>query len=507
MKKKNAVWYSLLLVILFIQACTPATVATPTASGPDVDLPTMTLEPPTPVPPTPTREPEGPTPTPTFEPPANTKPYQDALAGVSVQIPDSWIVTQIDPGRFAILQSYPVDKYVGGEGFQPGDTKCDLAIRPPEIDIAGHMQQLKANTDLTILSEDEVVLQSGQPGTRLEVESLGLSLAMITEVNDRVVVLTCFGEAAPFDGVAGTLAEIPVVTTSTGLEPPPGFRLYHDSAAGFGIFIPETWIVTNSDPGFFAILQSYPEGKYIGGEAREPGDTKCDVNIRPRSAADLLTAWRSNPDTTIVFETAVILPSGLPGTRLEIDSMGSSQALVTEIHGQAVSLTCWGNFAPFEDVALSLHPTELQDAAPTSAPDPILYEDSAAGISVQIPGSWTVTDVVPDNLAVLQSYPEGKYIGGEALLPGDTKCDLFIRPPDISLAEYVQDLKATPALTILSETEIVLNSGESALRLEVESMGRAVMLITEIKARVVFLNCIGDPAPIDDIAVTLRAIE
>jgi hypothetical protein len=219
MKTRIIVCTGLLLVVLFIQACTPATVATPTLARTDAALPTQTPEPPTPAPPTPTEVPENPTPTSTFEPPANTKPYQDALAGVSVHIPDNWIVTQIDPGRFAILQSYPEDKYVGGEAREPGDTKCDLTIRPPEIDIAGHVQQLKSHTDLTILSEDEVFLQSGQPGTKLEVESMGFSLSMITEVNERVVVLTCYGETAPFDEIAQTLVEIPAVTTSTGLEP------------------------------------------------------------------------------------------------------------------------------------------------------------------------------------------------------------------------------------------------------------------------------------------------
>jgi len=50
-------------------------------------------------------------------------------------------------------------------------------------------------------------VQPGKPGTRIEVESLGHSISLITEVNEMVVMLTCFGELAPFDEIAVTLSE------------------------------------------------------------------------------------------------------------------------------------------------------------------------------------------------------------------------------------------------------------------------------------------------------------
>ena len=145
------------------------------------------------------------TPAPTTGPPAGFQQYQDSVVGVSVYIPESWVMTSVFPGESAILQSYPEDKYVGGEPFEPGDTKCDLTIRPPDVDMASHMQQLKTEPTVTIVSEQEIVLQSGQPGTRIEVESMGRSLSLITEINERVVVLTCLGELAPFDEIAVTL--------------------------------------------------------------------------------------------------------------------------------------------------------------------------------------------------------------------------------------------------------------------------------------------------------------
>jgi Tol biopolymer transport system component len=144
------------------------------------------------------------------------------VTGVAVYIPDSWIVTQIDPGQFAILQSYPEDKYVGGEGFQPGDSKCDLAIRPPEVSETEVIQGIRTESITTILSENEIVLGSGQPGVRLEVDSLGRANTLITTVNERVVLLTCFGELEPFDEIAGTIGSWDIASAPPDSESPSG---------------------------------------------------------------------------------------------------------------------------------------------------------------------------------------------------------------------------------------------------------------------------------------------
>jgi hypothetical protein len=120
-------------------------------------------------------------------------------------VPGAWVVTGVVPGQRVTLQSYPESKYVGGEALQAGDTKCDLSILPSDASVAGFVQQIKANSAVTLLSEEEIVLASGEPGTKIELESLGRSLLVVTEVNGRVVVLNCFGEFAPFDGIAATL--------------------------------------------------------------------------------------------------------------------------------------------------------------------------------------------------------------------------------------------------------------------------------------------------------------
>jgi len=168
-------------------------------------LPTPTFEQPSPIPPKPTVAIPESTPTPAFEPPVGFKEYQDSVVGISLYIPESWLVTSIIEGQSAIFQSYPAEKYVGGEMLEPGDTKCDLNIRPSGTRAADLIQQWKADSFTTIISEHDIVLQSGQPGVRMELDSMGCSISVITQINGRVVVLTCFGDFTRFDEIAGTI--------------------------------------------------------------------------------------------------------------------------------------------------------------------------------------------------------------------------------------------------------------------------------------------------------------
>jgi heat shock protein HslJ len=160
----------------------------------------------TPVPP-----PATPTPTPAPpEPPAGFTQYVDPASGVSLWLPEGWTVVEpVVPGGAITLQSYPQDKYVGGEAFQPGDSKCDLIVHPPGVSVADLVQQTKSAPMNTIVSEQEVTLNSGQTGTRIEVEGMGRSIALFAalpaEGTGRAVTLACFGELVPFDPIAVTL--------------------------------------------------------------------------------------------------------------------------------------------------------------------------------------------------------------------------------------------------------------------------------------------------------------
>jgi heat shock protein HslJ len=150
-------------------------------------------------------------------PPPGTERHMDAASGVSVWVPKSWTIVEPGPddGRTMLL-SYPQGKYAGGEPLQLGDTKCDLTIHAPGINVADVVPKSSSDPPVTILSEQEIVLRSGRSGRRFELESMGRSLSLITGVGERMVVLTCFGELEPFDEIAVTLGlgETPVSTTS-----------------------------------------------------------------------------------------------------------------------------------------------------------------------------------------------------------------------------------------------------------------------------------------------------
>jgi len=137
---------------------------------------------------------------------------------------------------------------------------------------------------------------------------------------------------------------------------PDGFRDYVDSAAGVMISIPESWVVTGIRAGEYAILQSYAEDKYIGGEAREPGDTKCDLNLKADLGGpqDLKAGWEESPIATVLTEETLTLSSGQTAYRFEIDSMGRANVLLTGIEGRWVLFTCFGEMQVFETVAGTL---------------------------------------------------------------------------------------------------------------------------------------------------------
>lgn len=143
-------------------------------------------------------------------------------------------------------------------------------------------------------------------------------------------------------------------------QPPEGFNPYQDPVTGITVYIPKGWIVTNITEGQFAILQSYPEDKYVGGEARQAGDTKCDLNLQPRVSGveELVTNWRSDSMTTIVSETPFELASGAPAWRFEINSMGPAVTYAAQIDGRLVLLTCFGDFSPVDEIAATLRGPE-----------------------------------------------------------------------------------------------------------------------------------------------------
>jgi len=154
---------------------------------------------------TPVSEANTPTVTPTVKMLEGFNEYRDEAAGIVVQIPEGWVVTGIIEGESAILQSYPEDKYVGGEPREEGDTKCDLSIRPHSDTAEGLFEQWQSDSMTTIVSEDTFQLLSGKSAKRLIVDSRGRATVFMTEISERVILLTCFGDFENVDVIASTL--------------------------------------------------------------------------------------------------------------------------------------------------------------------------------------------------------------------------------------------------------------------------------------------------------------
>ena len=152
------------------------------------------------------------------------------------------------------------------------------------------------------------------------------------------------------------VAADPTPTAAPHYVPPDEFHPYQDEITGITVYIPETWIVTGIIEGQYAILQSYPEDKYVGGEMRAADDTKCDLNIHPVGTQmdDLINQWKSSDMTTILSEDDFFYPDGVIGKHFEIDSMGQSSVFIAEMNNQVVSLTCFGDFSMVAEIATTL---------------------------------------------------------------------------------------------------------------------------------------------------------
>jgi hypothetical protein len=155
----------------------------------------------------PTEEPQPIQPAEIIEPPAGFKEYQDSQTGIAIFIPANWYIQNqnIIEGQYAIFSSYPPDKYIGGEARQPSDTKCDLNLSPSVDSADALVQQWESSAMTTIVSEEELVLNSGTSGDKFVIDSMGVSTTMVTQVNGRLVTFSCWGEFEQFDEIAVTL--------------------------------------------------------------------------------------------------------------------------------------------------------------------------------------------------------------------------------------------------------------------------------------------------------------
>ena len=212
---------------------------------------------------------------------------------------------------------------------------------------AGVMEQeqnyldLLQNVDQFKLQEDKLILLNAE----------GKELTYFSEASATQAAVLNTPEVTQIPSPTVAAPEI----TSTSM-PPVGFHAYRDELAGIGVFLPKGWIVTGILEGEYAILQSYPEDKYVGGERREAGDTKCDLSIRPEGEQidEIVNQWVSDERTTIVSEDELVLGSGSTARRFIIDSMGRAVVYIAKINQKVVLLTCFGDFSQVDEIAATL---------------------------------------------------------------------------------------------------------------------------------------------------------
>ena len=154
-----------------------------------------------------TAVPEPVSPAETFETPVGFREYRDSETGITIYIPEDWYIQNqsIVEGKYAIFSSYSPDKYIGGGVRQPDDIKCDLNLDLDVDSIGALVEQWDASSITSIISEREIVLDSGSFGTIFVIDSLGYSTTLVSELDNRLVLFTCWGDFEYFEQIAVTL--------------------------------------------------------------------------------------------------------------------------------------------------------------------------------------------------------------------------------------------------------------------------------------------------------------
>lgn len=142
------------------------------------------------------------------------------------------------------------------------------------------------------------------------------------------------------------------------------------------------------------------------------------------------------------------------------------------------------------------------------------YRDSVAGIALDYPSHWTITELSDEQKAqaigystTFQSWP-ARPGGGGGIPDAGTKIDLAVnRTGAMSLAEvsaYFRQQIQEPD-KVLAEEPIVLSSGLQGLRFRTSSIfGEAEQTLFLVNGYVVIFNGLGDEAVIRQILQTLR---
>jgi hypothetical protein len=145
------------------------------------------------------------------------------------------------------------------------------------------------------------------------------------------------------------------------------------------------------------------------------------------------------------------------------------------------------------------------DTASTTLPAGFMpFCDQASGIGLYVPDTWRTDIQQPGSFAIVQSFePETESpMGG--LAPGQTKCDLIILDPQTNISHEIEQARQDDSGINTSDREMVLTSGETAVRIESEGpMGNIVSFYTAVGGCGMVMHCYGDFTQVDDIAGTI----
>lgn len=250
---------------------------------------------------------------------------------------------------FASCNVYGGSFQVKGEALTMGAlARTEMYCMEPE----GVMDQEYRYLEILGAAEKFLLSEGG-----LTIMGAGNELVFLSQ--DQISAVITATEDVDTQPQATEIPATPSPSPTPELALPAGWQEYKDGIVGVGIYLPDTWQVHSAGmiAGEYAVFQSYPEDKYTGGEARDPEDTKCDLNLNPSigNLAELIGNWESDSRATILSDQEFTLRSGLAGRRFEIDNMGLARVYGVEFDSGLVLLTCFGDFSIVDEIASWLH--------------------------------------------------------------------------------------------------------------------------------------------------------
>ena len=141
--------------------------------------------------------------------------FTDSASGISLDYPEGWIMDQVrggtrSPSVFVFTNYFHIPALM--DKIPPDETAVYLTILQPNLEatlpglIDSYKQQWAAEGS-TILTEENVTLASGQPGTAILLDSyLGRQYYyLFTAAGEKLIFIEAIGDLAPVPAIAMTV--------------------------------------------------------------------------------------------------------------------------------------------------------------------------------------------------------------------------------------------------------------------------------------------------------------